>query len=181
MALEGSLSAPATAPPRTLTASASRALAALRILLGLIFAWAFVDKLFGLGFSTPAGRGVLNGKSPTKGYLGSLDGWLSDPLGALAGQWWVDLLFMAGLGVLGLTLLLGIALRAAAWTGALLLALMWLSMLPLQDNPVLDQHVIYAAALFVLAATDAGATWGLARAWRATLKARAPRLLPVLG
>ncbi|MDP5227006.1 MULTISPECIES: hypothetical protein [Arthrobacter] len=157
------------------------ALAVLRILLGAVFAWAFLDKLFGLGFSTPAARSVLAGSSPTKGYLGHLEGWLAGPLGSLAGQWWVDVLFMGGLLGLGVTLLGGFALRAAAVGGSLLLALMWLSALPLQNNPVLDEHVVYAAALFGLAATDAGRRWGLARPWRVFLAARAPKLLPALG
>ncbi|MFK0073410.1 hypothetical protein [Arthrobacter woluwensis] len=163
------------------TSPLGRPLAVLRILLGAIFAWAFLDKLFGLGFSTLPDRSVLAGKSPTRGYLGHLDGWLAEPLGALAGQWWVDLAFMGGLAALGLTLLAGIALHAAAWGGTALLALLWLSTLPLQDNPVLDEHVVYAAALFVLAAGDAGSTWGFANHWRKFVATRAPKLLPALG
>lgn len=34
---------------RTITTAAGRAIAVLRIVVGLSFLWAFVDKLFGLG------------------------------------------------------------------------------------------------------------------------------------
>ena len=45
------------------------ALILLRLALGVEFLWAFVDKLFGLGYSTPSARAWLNGGSPTKGFL----------------------------------------------------------------------------------------------------------------
>lgn len=41
----------------------------LRILVGFTFFWAFIDKLFGLGFATPSERAWINGGSPTTGYL----------------------------------------------------------------------------------------------------------------
>ena len=41
------------------------AFAALRIVLGFTFLWAFVDKLFGLGYATPSERSWINGGSPT--------------------------------------------------------------------------------------------------------------------
>jgi len=43
------------------------AVAAMRILLGIIFLWAFVDKLFGLGFATSSAKSWLGGASPTSG------------------------------------------------------------------------------------------------------------------
>ncbi|SEB49455.1 hypothetical protein [Arthrobacter woluwensis] len=163
------------------TEATGRAAAVLRILLGAIFSWSFLDKLFGLGFDTQPCESLLAGVSPTREYLEQLDGWFAGPLESLAGLRWVDFGFMGGLGLLGLMLLAGIGLRAAAWCGTPLLVLMWLSALPLQQNPALDEHVIYAAALFALAASDAGRTWGFACRWRAFLAARAPRLLPILG
>jgi thiosulfate dehydrogenase [quinone] large subunit len=45
-------------------------LAGIRLALGWIFMWAFLDKLFGLGNSTPSASAWLNGGSPTKGFLG---------------------------------------------------------------------------------------------------------------
>ncbi|MGW3497957.1 hypothetical protein ACWDEX_30875, partial [Streptomyces sp. NPDC001020] len=48
------------------------ALASLRILTGFIFLWAFLDKTFGLGYSTASGKGWIDGGSPTSGFLGSV-------------------------------------------------------------------------------------------------------------
>ena len=39
-----------------LTVAQARALAVLRIATGFIFLWAFLDKMFGLGYATPAAR-----------------------------------------------------------------------------------------------------------------------------
>ena len=38
-------------------------LAVLRILLGWIMLWPFFEKMFGLGFATPAGQGFMQGGS----------------------------------------------------------------------------------------------------------------------
>lgn len=48
------------------------ALNLLRLVLGFEFLWAFLDKTFGLGYTTPAAKSWLNGGSPTKGYLSSI-------------------------------------------------------------------------------------------------------------
>jgi thiosulfate dehydrogenase (quinone) large subunit len=162
--------APASPPARS-------ALAVLRLLLGAVFLWAFADKTFGLGFATPPERAWIAGGSPTAGYLGSLDGALAPVFTVLAGQGWVDVAFMLGMLAVGSALVLGVALPAAAAGGTIIMALMWLTSLPLSNHPLIDEHVIYAAALWVLAATGAGHTWGLARLG-ATL---APRPLRVLA
>ena len=39
--------------------------AALRLAMGWTFFWAFADKLFGLGYATGAGKGWIDGGSPT--------------------------------------------------------------------------------------------------------------------
>ncbi|GAA3680680.1 DoxX family membrane protein [Arthrobacter ginkgonis] len=170
------LRAAAAPAPEPLAASARRALAVLRILLGSVFLWAFVDKAFGFGFATPPERAWIAGGSPTTGYLGNLEGTLAPVFGALAGQAWVDVSFMLGMLAVGAALVLGIALRAAAVGGTLIMGLMWLSALPLANNPLVDEHLIYAAALWVLAAARAGRTWGLARTWE-SLAHRRLRLL----
>ena len=150
-------------------AAAGRALAVLRILLGAILLWAFADKVFGLGFATPAAKSWLAGGSPTAGYLGSLKGSLAGAFQPLAGNLAVDMAFMLGLLLVGAALVLGLALRAAAVGGTALMLLMWLTALPIKTNPVLDEHIIYAAAMIALAATGAGKVWGLERRWSATL------------
>jgi thiosulfate dehydrogenase [quinone] large subunit len=140
--------------------------ATTRIALGVVFFWAFIDKLFGLGFATPGERSWLNGGSPTAGYLAGVDGPFAGVFNTLSGQAAADWLFMAGLLGIGAALLLGVAMRIAAASGALLLAFMYLASLPLENNPVIDDHLVYAVVLLGLAAVRAGDTAGLGRMWR---------------
>ncbi|MEU4408965.1 hypothetical protein AB0F88_30995 [Streptosporangium sp. NPDC023963] len=143
--------------------------AVARIGLGWIFLWAFLDKTFGWGFATPAERAWLNGGSPTTGFLkGTGDNALGGVFTALAGQGWVDWLFMLGLLGIGAALLLGAGLRIAAVAGGLMMVLMWAAELPLQTNPFLDDHLIYAVVLAGLALTGAGTTWGIGTWWANT-------------
>ena len=169
---------PAGPPRREPTRAAPSAwLAGLRIGVGFVFLWAFVDKLFGFGYSTPFERAWLNGGSPTKGFLSSVDagpfaGFFRD----IAGNVVVDWLFMLGLLGIGIAVLSGVALRLAAVSGTLLMALMWLAEWhPARftsageptgsTNPLVDYHVVYALALIVVAVTYAGDRFGLGRAW----------------
>lgn len=122
-------------------------LAVARLLLGTVFAWAFFDKLFGWGLATTAERAWLNGGSPTTGFLKNVEGPFADFFNTIAGQPWADWLFMAGLLGLGIALLLGVGVRIAATAGSLLLFLMWMASLPLSNNPVVDDHLIYIAVL----------------------------------
>lgn len=159
--------------------AAGAALATLRIAGGFVFLWAFLDKTFGLGYATPGERAWVNGGSPTRGFLSSVDvGPFQDAFHAIAGAWWADLLFMAGMAGVGIAVLAGVALRASAVAGGLMMALMWLAEFPLAQvaadgtatgstNPIVDYHVVYALVLIVLALTPAGETWGLGRWWNA--------------
>jgi thiosulfate dehydrogenase (quinone) large subunit len=169
-----------SAPGSMLTSTAAKALAVLRISTSFVFLWAFLDKTFGLGYATPWARAWINGGSPTKGFLKSVEvGPFQSMYHTIAGTWWADWLFMLGLLGIGLALIGGIALRIAASAGVLMMALMWFAEDPLARhtasgalsgsvNPITDYHVIYAAVLVVLALTYAGHTWGLGR-WWATL------------
>ncbi|MBB6344417.1 DoxX family membrane protein [Nonomuraea muscovyensis] len=133
-----------------------------RIAIGWIFLWAFLDKTFGWGFATPAKRAWLEGGSPTTGFLkGTGENALGGFFGALAGQAWVDWLFMAGLLGVGAALVLGVGTRVAAAAGGLMLLLMWAAELPLTTNPFMDDHIVYAIVLVGLAMANAGATLGL--------------------
>ena len=154
-------------------------LAVLRIATGLIFLWAFLDKLFGLGYATPSAKAWIAGGSPTKGFLSSVDvGPFATAFHAIAGTWWADWLFMLGLLGVGLTLILGVLMYAGTAAGVLLLGLMWLAEFPLAQHtsagvasgsthPFADYHYIYAVVLVVLALTGAAQTWGLGRMWAA--------------
>ena len=161
--------------------AARQGLAVLRIAFGVTFLWAFFDKLLALGFHTGYDdKGVLdrfgpaawiNGGSPTEGFL--LFGVPEDNpfkgfFNGLAGSGAVDWLFMVGLLGIGLALTLGIGMRVAAATGAVLYLMMYAASLPLENNPVVDDHIIGAIAVVVLALTLAGDTWGAGRVWART-------------
>jgi thiosulfate dehydrogenase [quinone] large subunit len=162
-----------------LTGTQAKALAVLRIATGLVFLWAFFDKLFGLGYATPGAKAWIAGGSPTKGFLSSVDvGPFDTAFHAIAGAWWADWLFMLGLLGVGVAVTFGFALRVSAIAGSLMLLMMWLAEFPLDrfaadgspsmsTNPLIDYHVIYAIALVVAAVMYAGNTWGLGRWWTA--------------
>jgi thiosulfate dehydrogenase [quinone] large subunit len=144
-------------------------LAGIRLALGWVFLWAFLDKLFGLGLSTPTANSWLNGGSPTAGFLGkAATGPFTGFYHSIAGNVVVDVLFMAALLGIGIALILGIGMRIAAGAGALLLVLMWSAVLPPANNPFMDDHLIYAAVLVALALMGAGNVLGLGRRWAAT-------------
>jgi thiosulfate dehydrogenase [quinone] large subunit len=142
------------------------AMAATRLALGWVFLWAFLDKLFGLGHETPSAGAWINGGSPTAGFLGhATKGPFADFYQGIAGAAWADWLFMAGLAGIGTALILGVAMRLAAAAGATLLVLMWTAVLPPDNNLFMDDHLIYALVLVVLALAGADKTIGLGRIW----------------
>jgi thiosulfate dehydrogenase (quinone) large subunit len=145
---------------------ARRVFAALRLVIGFVFVWAFVDKLFGFGYATPSAKSWINGGSPTKGFLSSADGPFAGMYHAMAGVGWVNWLFMLALLGIGTALMLGIGMRIAAAAGALLYLTMWFVVLPPETNPVFDDHTIGLLAVIGLALVHAGDTWGLGAWWR---------------
>jgi thiosulfate dehydrogenase [quinone] large subunit len=164
-------------PGSMITSAAAKALAVLRVSTGFLFLWAFLDKTFGLHYSTPSAKAWIHGGSPTNGFLkGVAVGPLQSLFHSIAGTWWADWLFMLGLLGIGVALMAGVAVRIAAISGTLLLAGMWLATFPLAQfdstgaatsstNPFIDEHVTDALVMIVLALTYAGSTWGLGRIW----------------
>jgi thiosulfate dehydrogenase [quinone] large subunit len=163
------------------SAPARKGLAALRLAFGITFLWAFFDKLLALGFHTGydqegnldrfGAAAWINGGSPTEGFLlfgvpenNPFKGFFN----SMAGDAWADWLFMLGLLGIGLALTLGFAMRIAAAAGALLYMMMYAAVLPLENNPVVDDHLVGAIAVVVLALTLAGDTWGVGRQWART-------------
>jgi thiosulfate dehydrogenase [quinone] large subunit len=140
--------------------------AVTRISIGFVFLWAFFDKLLGLGFATPAERAWTAGGSPTTGFLSGVEGPFGGFFQSMSGQAWADWLFMGGLLGIGVALIAGIAMRIAAASGALLLVFMWMASLPLENNPFMDDHLVYAVVLVLLAALRSGDTAGLGARWR---------------
>jgi thiosulfate dehydrogenase [quinone] large subunit len=158
-------------------ATRGRILAFLRITMGLVFLWAFLDKAFGLGYSTTSAQAWIHGGSPTKGFLAHVEvGPLQSAFRVWAGTGWADWLFMLTLLGLGIALTLGIGLRVSAVAGTILLALMWFAEFPIarfdstgaatsSTNPLIDYHFVFAVVLVTLAAFAAGDTWGFGRRW----------------
>jgi thiosulfate dehydrogenase (quinone) large subunit len=176
------LQSPATRNVTTTTGSATETtaqkytryvLAGLRIALGWIFLWAFLDKVFGLGFATADKGAWVNGGSPTLGFLKmGTKGPFADFYQGIAGAGWVNWAFMLTLAAVGIALITGAGIRLAAIGGGLLLVMMWTAVLPPANNPFMDDHLIYAGVLTVLALTHAGDTFGIGRWWGATSLAR---------
>ena len=171
--------------------NARRALAVLRIGFGLTFLWAFFDKLLALGYATGknAETGVvdrfgpdawINEGNPTLGFLKfgvSEDNPFHGFFNSIAGDAWANWLFMLGLLGIGAALILGIGMRFAAGAGAALYLMMYAASLPLDNNPLVDDHLLGAISVVVLGLTLAGDTWGLGSLW-----ARMPivRKFPIL-
>lgn len=155
-----------------------RALATLRIAFGITFLWAFLDKLLALGFHTGYDQnGVLdrfgpaawvNGGSPTEGFL-SFGVPENNPFKGfftgMADSVFIEWLFMLGLLGIGVTLLLGVGMRIGTAAGALMYAFMYAASLPLENNPVVDDHLVGVIVMAVLALGAAGTTWGLGHWW----------------
>jgi thiosulfate dehydrogenase [quinone] large subunit len=153
------------------------ALGLARISLGLVFLWAFFDKLFGLGFATChaaktdtvqalCSQAWIKGGSPTAGFLEhATKGPLADFYQALAGHAVIDWLFMLALLLIGVALLLGIAMRLAVVFGSLLLLMMWSASLPPTNHPVIDEHIVYVFLLLSLPASNTRQRLSFGRWW----------------
>lgn len=130
----------------------------LRISLGWIFLWAFLDKTFGLGFATEKSSAWIAGVSPTAGFLQfGTQGPFAEIFQSLSGMVWVDWIFMLTLLFVGVTVITGFYLRWGAYVGVGLMTLMYLAgFIWPEHNPVVDDHVIYALVLIYLANQDSG-------------------------
>jgi len=142
----------------------------LRLGMGWIFFWAFIDKLWGLGFATAPDKAWLAGGSPTFGFLKfGTKGPFSEFYQGLAGNTSMDWLFMMGLLFIGVTLLLGILVKLGSLTGALVLILMYTAgFIPPEHNPFVDDHIVYAIIMLGLAWSHSGQWLGFGKQWSRT-------------
>jgi thiosulfate dehydrogenase [quinone] large subunit len=170
-----------------ITSNAGRIWAGIsRLLLGFVFLWAFLDKNFGLGYTTPSENAWQFGTgdgNPTAGFLKfgtNPEGPLADFFTGLApdsGSGFINWLFMFALLGAGVALMLGIFMRIACVGGGILLLSMYLAEAPwakvtLEDgtvqasnNPLIDDHIVYGAVLLLLMFVSAGRYLGLGRLW----------------
>ena len=120
--------------------------------MGFIFLWAFLDKTFGLGFATAPAKAWINGGSPTTGFLtNAVRGPFADIFHSLAGIAVVDWMFMLGLLFVGLTLIFNKYVKLGALAGGLMLLFMYLALLLPENNPIIDDHIVYILVLAFLA------------------------------
>jgi thiosulfate dehydrogenase [quinone] large subunit len=162
---------------------AGRFWGALRLLMGFTFLWAFLDKMFALGFATgrnPKTGGIdffgpdawIRGGSPTDGFLGFALHTKAPFLAfyqGMVGSTFVEWAFMLSLLGIGIALMFGIVTRIAAIGGAVLMVMMYFagSFFP-ENNPLIDEHIVYAVILVGIAYVGAGRFLGLGNWWRKT-------------
>ena len=147
----------------------------LRISLGWLMFYAGITK-------------ILNPEWSARGYLGgaatftSFYQWLASP-NVLP---FIDAINEWGLTFLGISLILGLYVRLSASLGAVLMILYYFPVLQFPHVPphsyLVDEHVVYALALVVLAVFRSGRMWGLHR-WASRLPycRRFPKLMNWLG
>ena len=132
----------------------------LRLAVGFIFLWSFLDKTFGLHYSTGPSRAWIRGGTPAQSYLtGATTG---KPLASFFESLAVpaiDWAFMLGL----------LGTRLAAFAGVVMLGFMYAAVAPWvwgSLNPVVNEHLVYALVLILIPLTSAGDTLGLGTWWK---------------
>ena len=126
----------------------------LRIIMGWLFLYAGVTKIIDPAWSA---AGYLKG---AKTFIAFYHWLLSPdilPTVNVLNEW--------GLTLIGLALLVGIFARISAISGTVLMLLYYFSVLdfpyPNPHSYLVDEHIIYALALLLLAILNAGRVWGL--------------------
>ena len=157
-----------------MTQSQKFSLFLLRIATGWFMFYAGITKVIDPAWSA---AGYLAGAKHVVGFYQ----WLAGP-GILP---FVNFINEWGLTLLGVSLIFGIGVRLSATLGIVLMALYYLALaFPYPDahSLIVDDHIIYACALLVLASMRAGRAWGLER-WCASLPicSRFPVLRNMLG
>ena len=141
-----------------LTKTQGTAAAVLRFLLGWVFFYAGVTKILDASWSA---TGFLESAKTFGGFYSFLAHPLLIGLVNVANEW--------GLTLLGLSLIFGFWVRLSSLLGAILMILYYFAAnnLPLVPNGFLiDEHIIYAAALLLLRYLNAGLYLGL-DGWKA--------------
>lgn len=129
------------------------AMLALRLSLGWYMLHAGATKLMNPAWSA---AGYLKGAKTFSGFYQALTNPAIMPVVNFINEW--------GLTLLGISLILGIGVRLSGKLGAVLMMLYYFPVLqfPMIDRAYLvDEHVIYAAAMLFLSSIRAGRTLGL--------------------
>ncbi len=172
-----------------MTSTKGRAIAALRITLGLGFLWAGLEKVFqfagtgafnAAGFLAHATGGALPGSDPKAIINPTHDFWvaLAGNAGAVSA---INVLVQGGEIAIGIALILGLATRFAAISGALMMGLFYVANWSFGTGPFNEQFM-YGAVAIVLALVGAGEYFGLdALIEKTNWVSRTPALRYVLG
>ena len=124
-----------------------------RFAIGLLFFYAGITKVLDPDWSS---EGYLKGAQTFNGFYT----WLASP-GLLP---FINFVNEWGLTLIGISLILGIALKYAAPLGALLMLLYYFPVLDfpyLEHAFIVDEHIIYGLLLLLLWKLNAGRVWGL--------------------
>lgn len=144
----------------------------VRILIGWMFIWTFIDRTFGLGRPTPHDQAWTRGGSPIDSFVGSArDSGSRNPV---PGFWrflseqhtWVNIVLMVLIAVIGVLLVLGFVMWFSCVAGAILLVLQWFTAWPIKDNLFLNSALLGAVVLIALLACNAGSFVGFGKRWQ---------------
>lgn len=140
------------------TSARRRWLAVLRLATGLLFAGAFVARAFSP--SNPSGLDLVRPDDRLTPFFVGVTSPLSEAV-----------LTSAMVGV-GFAVMLGIGLRVSAVVGAGVMLTLCLADWSFDGSAAfatwpVDSRIVFALALIVIAALDAGDTWGLGGRWKA--------------
>jgi len=125
----------------------------LRITTGWLFFYSGITKVLDPSWSA---AGYLSGAKMFTGFYQFLVSPAILPITNFVNEW--------GLTLLGASLVLGIFVRLSGKLGAIMMILYWLPLGILRPDAyslVVDDHIIYAAALLVLSSARAGRIYGL--------------------
>lgn len=126
----------------------------IRICIGFIFLWAFIDKA----------EVWFSGGFPAAGYLAKgTSGIFANFFASIAYNPLVNHMYMFGLFAVGLALTFGFASRLATIGGVAMMILIYLGNLPPAHNPIIDEHIIYALVLVLLHKQSAYKYFGLGK------------------
>lgn len=137
-----------------MTQSQKMSLFFLRITMGWMFFYAGIIKVLDPQWSA---AGYLQGAKTFAGFYRWLLGADILPVVNFVNEW--------GLTLLGTALILGVFVRLGSLLGSLLMLMYYFPILqfpyPNMHAYIVDEHIIYIAALLFLAAMRAGRIWGL--------------------
>ena len=128
----------------------------LRLTLGWYFFYAGISKVLDPAWSA---AGYIKNASSFPEFYNLLLSPGVLPIINLFNEW--------GLTLMGVALILGVFVRLASFAGVLVMMLYYFPVLQFpyagEHGLVVDEHIIYAAALLVLAAFHSGTVWGFGR------------------